>query len=298
MVSGIWEIYERCLRRYPSVQLSFEDFEARIDEILDQWISASAEGLRSELLDRIHHEDLFLAVACSCSDRIAWEYFSRDYLPMLRRFAAQACRNIEDGEDLSQEIFTRMLDERKRLAGYGGRCSLAGWLRAVVSHAAVDRFRQTRKQVSLEELQENEGEAVLIDPHNNEDLEAEDSRWAPIVSRIVHEALSNLSARDRLILGLYYLNGVSLKVIGGQFGIHEATMSRWMDRLRRDMRSRVERELRKKHGFRTTEIRALLNKISLESVVEPIAGSLSQSNAKKNEKVDEYAQNKSARQAD
>jgi RNA polymerase sigma factor (sigma-70 family) len=290
MSSVIGEIYERCLRRYPSVQLSLEDFQARIDEILNQGVSASGESSRSKLLDRIHHEDLFLATACSFNDRIAWEHFSEDYLPMLRRFAAQACGNIDDGEDLSQEIIIRMLDERKRLAGYGGRCSMVGWLRVVVSHAAVDRFRRTCKQVSLEELQENEGEAVLIDP-NNEDPEVEDSRWVPVVSGIVNETMSNLSPRDRLILGLY-------KVIGGQFGIHEATMSRWMDRLRRDMRSRVEKELRKRHGLRASEIRALFDKISLESVVEPIAGALSRSDAKKNEKVDGYAQNKSARQMD
>lgn len=298
MASGITEIYERCLRRYPSVHLSLEDFRSRIDEILDQWALASGDYPRSELLDRLHHEDLFLAIACCCNDRIAWEYFSSDYIPMLRRFASKACGNVDDGEDLSQEIITNMLNERKRLAGYGGRSSLAGWLRVVVSHAAIDHFRRTNKQVSLEELQQNEGDAGFAVPSNNEDLEQQDARWGPVVSSIVNETISNLPARDRLVLGLYYLNGVSLKVIGNQFGIHEATMSRWLDRLRRDMRARVEQELRKKHGLRTNEIRTVFHKISLESVVAPIAESLSQLKAGKHEKEGGHVQNKSAREAD
>jgi hypothetical protein len=48
MSSVIGEIYERCLRRYPSVQLSLEDFQARIDEILNQGVSASGESSRSK----------------------------------------------------------------------------------------------------------------------------------------------------------------------------------------------------------------------------------------------------------
>jgi RNA polymerase sigma-70 factor len=299
MASEILEIYERCLRRYPSVQLSLEDFRARVDDILDKLDSASGETSRSELLGRLHHEDLFLAIACSCNDRIAWEYFSNDYQPMLRRFAKQVCGNADDGDDLSQEIIARMLNERTRLAGYGGRCSLAGWLRVVVSHAAVDHFRKSARNVSLEELQNDEGEMVPSFSNEIDDPEVEDSKWAQVVSMIVSEAMSKLSASNRLMLALYYLNGVSLKAIGNQFGIHEATISRWMDRLRRDLRSDVERELKKKHGLRTNEIGAVFKKIALESVTEPIAGALSRSTPIKYKKAGSgYAKNKSARQPD
>ena len=298
MSSGIMETYERCLLRYPSVPLSLEDFQTRIDEILDQWASANAECPRSKLFDRIHHEDLFLAIACSRQDPIAWEHFSGDYIPMLRRFAVHACGNVNDGEDLAQEIITGMLNEDKRLAGYGGRCSLAGWLRVVVSHAAVDHHRRAAKQVSLDALQDKEQLKIVLDPNWRESPMGEDLQWSQVVSRIVEQTISALSARDRLILALYYLNGVSLKVMGNQFGIHEATMSRRLDRLRRELRLNVERELRNKHGLRNNEIRALFNKISLESVVEPIAGSLSQSRLAENKRMDRYAQNKSARQTD
>jgi RNA polymerase sigma-70 factor len=272
MAKEVLEAFERCQRRYSTVQLSFEVFQARVEEILSQEIHPPEDGVRQEAFAQIRHEDLFLAIACSRDDRVAWEHFADNYMPLLRRFAAQACGDSSEGEDLAQDVATKMLKEKNRLAGYNGRGSLAGWLRVVVSHAAVDRLRRRRKQVSLEELQENGMEAVHVDPGKRDEEEALDSRWAPIISKVANEIISSLSARDRLILGLYYLRGVPLRVIGRQFGIHEATASRWLERLRREIRKQVEGELRKKHGLRASEIQSLWRWISIPSVADPIAG--------------------------
>ena len=275
MAQGVLEAFERCVKRYPTVQLSFEDFRTRIEEILSREMGLSGERARTDACARIHHEDLFLATACSRQDRIAWEYFADDYLPLLRNFSARACGNTEDGEDLAQEIITRMLNDTNRLAGYNGRGSLAGWLRAAISHAAVDRFRRRRKSISLEELPPNSVQPALIDPGEKPEEELIDARWGAVISGIANESVSRLPARDRLLLGLYYLRGVTLQTIRRQLGIHEATASRWLEKLRRDIRKRVETELRRKHGLRSGEIQSLLARISVASVADPIAQTLS-----------------------
>jgi RNA polymerase sigma-70 factor len=267
MAQEVLEAYERCLRRYPTVQLSFEVFRARVEEILSREMRLPDDESRLKAFAQIHHEDLFLAIACSRDDRIAWEHFADDYLPVLRRFAAQACVNPNDSEDLAQDIAARMLKEKNRLAGYNGRGSLSGWLRVAVSHAAIDRFRRTHRQISLEDLQERGMQAADVESGKADEGEALDARWGPVVSRVANEAISSLSARDRLLLSLYYLRSVPLKTIGRQFGIHEATVSRWLDRLRQEIRKQVERELRKRHGLRAGEIQSLWKWISVSSVV-------------------------------
>jgi RNA polymerase sigma-70 factor, ECF subfamily len=301
MAKEVVEAFERCLRRYPAVQISYEEFQARIDEILSHELSLSDEQSRRKALALIHHEDLFLAMACSRQDRVAWEYFADDYMQLLRKFSTQACSNSAEGEDLAQEITAKMLKESNRLARYNGRGSLAGWLRAAVSHAAVDRFRRTRKQVSLEDLPQNSTPPDLIDPGNKDEDEALDARWGPVISNVASESISKLAARDRLVLGLYYLRGVSLKAIGRQFGMHEATVSRRLDRLRRDIRKQVEVKLRKKHWMSAGEIRSLWKHISISSVADPIVGTISpapvtNSVETKNRAVP--AQKKSARRKD
>jgi RNA polymerase sigma-70 factor, ECF subfamily len=299
MAQEVWEAFERCLRRYPTIQLSFENFQARIDEILSREMHLPDERSRLDAFARIHHEDLFLAIACSRQDRIAWEFFADDYMTLLKQFSIRACGNSSEGEDLAQEIITKMMKETNRLAGYNGRGSLAGWLRAAVSHAAVDRFRRARKQISLEDLSDNGEPPALIDPGKKDEEDVLDARWGPIISNIASNKIAELAVRDRLLLGLYYLRGISLKIIGKQFGIHEATASRRLDGIRRDIRKRVEAELRKKYGLRTGEIHSLWNQISVSSVADPIAEAISPAiDGTENGKTTVSVQKKTARRSE
>ncbi len=271
MEREILEAFERCQRRFPTVQLLLEAFQARVDAILSSELQLEREEERIAAFARIHHEDLFLAIACAQDDRVAWEHFADDYVPLLQHFAAQACGNPSEAEDLAQEITTKLLKEKKRMAGYNGRGSLAGWLRVAVSHAAIDRFRRMNRYTSLESLQESGTEVAFTNPETADQDEALDSRWGRVISKIAEERLRKLTARDRLLLCLYYLRGVTLQDIGRQFGIHEATASRRLDRLRRDIRKDIEKELRKKHRLRSSEIQSLWKLVSPRLLAESIA---------------------------
>lgn len=255
MSDEIIQAFERCQRRYPTISLEFEEFKGRVEQIL-AGASSSAAGMS---LESMHVEDLFLALACSKGDHIAWEYFADTYLPVVRRCAEQACRHLAQSEDLAQELLTRMLEDRRRFAGYNGRGSLAGWLRVAVSHAAIDHFRRNRRQVSLDEIEEAGNTAVLASDGAGarEPGERLDARWGPVLLAVLAEEIRRLLPRDRLLLSLYYAQSVPLKTIGRQFGVHEATASRWLDRLRQGLRKRIEREMKRRHGIRGAELESL-----------------------------------------
>jgi RNA polymerase sigma-70 factor, ECF subfamily len=265
MAPSLSEVFERCQQRFPAVQLPIDIFRSRVEEIL-----ATEMGMTGNEA-KLHYEDLFLALACARDDRIAWEHFADDYVPLLKSFATQACGNSDEGEDLAQEITVKLLKEKGRLEGYNGRGSLAGWLRVTISHAAIDRFRRMSRLTSLDSLEENEAEVLCHQTEKPQDGEPLDSHWGPVVSRIAEEHLRALPARDRLLLSLYYLQGVPLREIGRQFGIHEATASRWLERMRKEVRKEVERDLRKKHGLRSGEIRSLWGWISPRSLAETLS---------------------------
>lgn len=317
-VREIREAFERCQRRYPTVSLPFERFCARVEEVMTTGhqehavTSASGEqsgtsALCSDCLSRgrqLHHEDLFLALACALDDRIAWEHFADEYLSLLKRFATQACRDCDAGADLAQEVVAGLLGEshgaadgslresepepggvpaaKGKLMSYNGRGSLAGWLRVAVAHAAIDRFRRERKQVSLDQLMEQGGLPRTQNPGPmNAAEERLDARWGPVLAQALIEDISRLGARDRLLLSLYHFRGVPLKAIGLQFGVHEATASRWLERVRRGVRKRVERALRKAHGLSARELKSLWRWASesesrtIESALRPAAADFS-----------------------
>jgi RNA polymerase sigma-70 factor, ECF subfamily len=245
-------VLERCHNRFPTVDLQAEVFLARVDEAVSAGtVEAADPAAWCACFEALHHEDLFLACACAQGDRIAWEHFADEYMPLVRRFARAACSPQNSG-DLAQQLVARLLEDRAKLAGYNGRGSLAGWLRVAIAHAAVDQFRRGAREVSLEQLEQSGG-AIPSPPAPA----AEDERWGPVICDALAAAISGLSARDRLLLTLYYLNAVPLKAIGRHFSVHEGTASRWLDALRRSLRKSVEKELRIRHGLRPGDIRSI-----------------------------------------
>src|SRR5512139_863663 len=119
------EAFERCQVRYPGIQLSLESFVSRVSDILANDMPPAGGETPARLFSKIHHEGLYLAMACANGDRVGWEHFADEYLPLIRRFAEQACGRTGESEDLSQELTTKLLTDRKRFAGFNGRGSLA-----------------------------------------------------------------------------------------------------------------------------------------------------------------------------
>lgn len=268
-IEEVKKAFVQCLHRYPTIQLAFEDYLSHVEDIVAGRLGLSSPDLQEcrewlACFARLHSVDVFLALACSRGDRIAWEYFADDYLPLLQRFAVQACRSFNENEDLAQEIIARLMEGKEKLAGYNGSASLAGWLRVALSNTAIDRFRRARRQVPLDSVEEGQqGAAAPVSGQFGHDSEERlDARWGPVLSQILTEEIGRLSPRDRLLLNLYYLQEVPLKIIGRQFHVHEATVSRWLQNLRRGIRKRIEKELHRRHGLRPREIQSLWHWVS------------------------------------
>jgi hypothetical protein len=72
--------------------------------------------------------------------------------------------------------------------------------------------------------------------------------------RAVTAAISRLPARDRLRLGYYYAEDLTLAQIGRALGEHEATVSRNLAKARREIRTDVERQLREEERMNPSQI--------------------------------------------
>jgi hypothetical protein len=72
--------------------------------------------------------------------------------------------------------------------------------------------------------------------------------------RVVLAIVMGLPPRDRLRLSYYYAQELTLAQIGHAFGEHEATASRNLARVRREVRAGVERHLREREGLTEAEI--------------------------------------------
>jgi RNA polymerase sigma factor (sigma-70 family) len=201
-------------------------------------------------LSTLHLEDLALAVACGAGLSEAWEHFVRDYRPALYR-AAEAIDRTGGGRELADSLYGDLFGlrehdgERQSLFRYfHGRSSLATWVRAILAQRHVDRLRQSRRLVALPDdqpIQNGEGR----DP----DTDTESLRFRAAIGAAFAAAVTTLAARDRLRLVCYYVQNMKLAAIGRMFGEHEATASRHLARVRRELRGAIERHLRDVQGF-------------------------------------------------
>jgi len=218
--------------------------------------AATTERLQ-QYLGALHLEDLALATACSSGIEAAWEHFIATYRTYLRSAAAAILRckqGSAEACDLADSLFSELYGladgrtaERSLFRYFHGRSSLKTWLRAVLAQRHIDSIRAGRRFEELAEDETGDGQAKTLlgpplqpaDPHRE--------RYVALFTRALQSALELLEPREREWLRLYYAEEKTLAEIGRLLGEHESSVSRHLDRVRRDLRQSVEEILR--HGI-------------------------------------------------
>jgi RNA polymerase sigma-70 factor (ECF subfamily) len=209
-------------------------------------------------LESLHLDDLALACACAAGSEPAWDHFVLEFRPVLYRSAdaidpAGGLREIADG--LYADLYG--LEDRggrrqSLFRYYHGRSSLATWLRAVLAQRHVDRIRSQRRVEPLPDDDAPKAMAAIATPASAPDPDRD--RLVPLVQHALVTAVAALVARDRLRLACYYTQELTLAEIGRLMDESEATASRQLARIRRELRDLVERDLRERQKLTAAEI--------------------------------------------
>ncbi len=228
-------------------------------------VSQQVEQQARQLLDTLKWQDLFLTTACASGDSVAWESFRRQYQSAIHATALKVSANSGEAADLSDTLLTDLFlpqgaaKGESKIAQYHGLGSLEGWIKVVIHRMAIDRIRLQRRNVSMEEL---EVELPSTSSHSRveEPIEGRDiQRARQMVSRCLITALEQLSPQERLVLNLYYLEGVNLKGIGQCLKAHESTASRLIDRLKTRLQKAVSKQLQEKFKVKRNEVSHLID---------------------------------------
>ena len=211
-------------------------------------------------LDTLHVVDLALACACEEGDERAWERFILKLRPALYR-AGRAITGDETRDAIwrtrsTPSCMAWVVAAAPRTSA--GCCSatitagapLATWLRAVLAQRHVDHARTTRRTVTVED---HELERVARAGHEaSQEPDPDRERHLAVLRVALRHALGSLAPQDRLRLGCYHTQGMTLAAIGRLLGEHEATVSRRLARARRKIRGALERALAEE-GLTTAE---------------------------------------------
>jgi RNA polymerase sigma-70 factor len=274
----------------PRLRLSVEKYILKDDE-------APAAAKVDKFIDGLHADDLCLVIACERGDQDAWGDLFAGYGATVRSAARSASSNEAMADDVAQSIWAdlhglKVREDGKpagKLAYYSGAGSLGGWLRAVVGQLAIDQHRrqsrlvQTEEDGDLERMAHDAGaDSGGLGPFHSaaspEESLASDMASAD-VEKALGRALAGLDDEDRLLMKLYYFDGLRLREAGAVLGVHEATASRRLSRIHGEVRQQVESILMKEHGWTKSEATRSLAEVAahLQTEVEPmLAGTADQ----------------------
>lgn len=256
--------------------LSGEELLPRITTVVEKTFR-DAQSLQETrtFIESLHIDDLCLVLACERGDNEAWQELFTNFGSAVRSAARKITSNTEDAEDLANSIWAELHGLKTntngkpsgKLSYYSGRGSLAGWLRAVVAQLAIDAHRKISRLVQIEEDREFENLAHEADgreigkfhqTEENPEKSLIEKRGTLETETALKKAIGELVAEDKLLIKLYYFEGLNLKQAGEILGFHEATASRRVVKIQTSLRKRVEQILQTERGWKPDEIKQVL----------------------------------------
>lgn len=245
-----------------SWSLPRERFESALERSsAKHFPSAPTPPKLEEYLGALHLKDIALACACAEGLSQAWDHFVYQYRAYLRAAAAAILRCASTSPaaiDLADSLFADLYGlnsggdgvQRSSLSlfrYFHGRSSLKTWLRAVLAQRHIDSIRANRRFTELEDGDRASAHASRIHPVGplvDPPPDPQRARYLSVFSAALDRALASLDPRDHERLRLYYAEQQTLAEIGRVLGEHESSVSRNLDRIRRDLRAAVETSLR------------------------------------------------------
>jgi RNA polymerase sigma-70 factor (ECF subfamily) len=216
---------------WPGVEVGADELAAYIDERLPPNVA------RADALGTLCITDLWLACAIARGDAAALRAFED-----LLADAGAAIAHLDGGSAL---VADAMLAVRERVLGaaaggkakitdYRGRGDLRGWLRVVAVREALQLIRARRRDAPLpDDL------VTKLDDHAVPSDDRERSAYRDAFAA----ALATLTPRDRNLLRQQYLYGATIDELGALYGVHRATVARWIAQIRETLLHRTRRHI-------------------------------------------------------
>ena len=163
----------------------------------------------------------------------------------------------EDAEQRTRRVLLVGDDGSPKIAKYLGHGPLESWVAVTAIRVAVSFGRSESAERRLREkaIAEAAGgvdpEALVIKGELRRELEA-----------AIEAALRRLEDRERLVLRLYLVSGMTLAAIGKTFDVTQPTVSRWLVRARESVLDDVRRELGERLQVAKDELASIANLVA------------------------------------
>ena len=143
---------------------------------------------------------------CLKNDRKQQELLYRTLAPRMLAVCMRYAHDRDEAQDILQEGFIKMFNNVHKYRGEG---NLEGWIRRIMVHCAISRYRKQKPMVLVDGFAEDN--ESFTKGYNANDLEAKD----------LLKMVQKLPQMYRSVFNLYAIEGYSHQEIGAKLGITE-----------------------------------------------------------------------------
>ncbi len=143
---------------------------------------------------------------CLQNDRKQQELLYKALAPKMMAVCMRYANDRDEAQDILQEGFIKMFNNVHKYRGDG---NLEGWIRRIMVHTAISRYRKLKPMVLVEDMAESHVHSSTSQNANN--LELKD----------LLKLIQQLPSVYRSVFNLYAVEGYSHQEIGNTLGISE-----------------------------------------------------------------------------
>jgi RNA polymerase sigma-70 factor (ECF subfamily) len=168
--------------------------------------------------------ELHLAIACARGDNAAVAAFDRHYLDVVPQALAGMKLPQATVDDVRSMVRDKLLlsdgSKPARILDYAGRGRLRGLVQVSATRTAIDRIRLEDKEAELP-AKEFAGPTDVA-------MSLIKAQYRAAFAEGFAKAVAGTSRRDRNLLRLHFLGGVTLEQLAQMYNVHRATVVRWI----------------------------------------------------------------------
>jgi RNA polymerase sigma factor (sigma-70 family) len=143
---------------------------------------------------------------CLKNDRKQQELLYHALAPRMLAVCMRYAHDRDEAQDILQEGFIKMFNNVHKYRGEG---NLEGWIRRIMVHCAISRYRKLKPMVLVEDF--GEDDTLFNNSYNANGLEAKD----------LLKMIQKLPQTYRSVFNMYAIEGYSHQEIGSKLGITE-----------------------------------------------------------------------------
>jgi len=199
--------------------------------------------------------ELYLACGCALGDSTALRAFDRDVangIPAtLRRMKLDDAASADVLQQLRIRLFTAADNEPPRIVAYAGTGKLRALVQVAATRLALDAQR-SRRRIDPAPAEDHLANTAALTGDAMTLLNKAELRHA--LRQAFEQAATQLARRDRTLLRMSVLDGLTIDELASMYRVHRATVARWLVAAREQLTAEARRRFAALSGLEGTEL--------------------------------------------